>query len=56
MSLRNLWSGNIFLKSNDLTSHSVALVDWTHAEIGKLYSSHCSQSLTVCLQLLSLLT
>ena len=33
---KNLWSGNIFLKPNDLTSHSVALVDWTHAEIGRI--------------------
>ena len=34
--LRNLWSGNLFLKSQDLTSHKVVLVDWTHAQFAPL--------------------
>ena len=33
---RNLWSGNLFLKCQDLASHKVVLVDWTHAQIAPL--------------------
>lgn len=33
---KNLWSGNLFLKSQDLTSHKVVLVDWTHAQFAPL--------------------
>ena len=32
----NLWSGNLFLKSQDCSSDKVVMVDWTHAQFAPL--------------------
>ena len=45
---RNLWTGNILLREQSTGQHSVAVVDWTHAQIAPFTSDVIHVLFTCC--------